>query len=116
MQMTKRVKNNIEILSIKGELDLSNANIVKMILDKEIAAGKLHIVIDMKDLEYLDSSGIGVFINTMNKLRAINGKFILLGMKDSVMRIFNLTKLTSFFKIIKLETELDQIFGNATTP
>lgn len=114
--MTKRVNNNIEILAIKGELDLSNANIVKTILDKEIAAGKIHIVIDMKELEYLDSSGIGVFINTMNKIRTLNGKFILLGMKDSVMRIFNLTKLTSFFKIIKLESELDQIFGNTQTP
>ncbi len=116
MQMTKRLKNNIEILAIKGELDLSNANIVKTILDKEIAAGKINIVIDMKELEYLDSSGIGVFINTMNKIRGLNGKFILLSMKDSVLRIFNLTKLTSFFKIIKNETELDQIFGPSPKP
>jgi anti-sigma B factor antagonist len=111
MQMTKRVKDGIEILAIKGELDLSNVGVVKTIIDREVASGKINLVIDMKDLEYIDSSGIGVFINTMNKIRALSGKFVLMALKDSVSRIFNLTKLTSFFIIIKEETELHTVFN-----
>jgi anti-sigma B factor antagonist len=115
MQMTKRVKDGIEILAIKGELDLSNVAVVKTIIDKEISAGKINMVIDMRDLEYIDSSGIGVFINTMNKIRAHKGRFVLMALRDSVSRIFSLTKLTAFFTIIKEEEELPKVFGAGQT-
>jgi len=110
MQITKRVKGNIEILAIKGELDLNNAGAVKTILEREINAGKIYLVIDMKNLEYIDSSGIGVFINTVNKIRSLRGIFVLMGLNDNIRRIFNLTKLTSFFKIINSEEELSSVF------
>jgi anti-sigma B factor antagonist len=65
----------------------------------------------MKDLEYIDSSGIGVFINTVNKIRSLKGTFVLMGLNDNIKRIFNLTKLTSFFRIVRDEAELDQVFS-----
>ena len=110
MQMTKRVKNNIEILSLKGDFDLSNAKVVKTILDKEIAAGKTNLVMDLTALNYIDSSGIGVFINTMTTLRSKKGKLVLLGMNPNIHRIFEMTKLLSFFVIIQNEDELSKVF------
>ena len=113
MQMTKRIKDGVEILAIKGELDLGNVAVVKTIIDREISAGKINLVIDMLELEYIDSSGIGVIINTMNKIRALKGRFVLMNLRDSVLRIFSLTKLTAFFTIIKSESELTNVFGGA---
>ena len=113
MQITKRIKNELEILAIKGELDLNNAAAVKTILDREINAGKINIVMDLKGLEYIDSSGIGVFINTVNKIRSLKGNFFLLGLNDNIKRIFNLTKLTFFFRIVRDEMELDLISRSA---
>lgn len=110
MQMTKRVKNNIEILSLKGDFDLSNAKVVKTILDKEIVAGKTNLVMDLSALNYIDSSGIGVFINTMTTLRGKKGKLVLLGMNSNIHRIFEMTKLLSFFVIIQKEDELAKVF------
>lgn len=116
MQITKRVRNNVEILAIKGELDLNNAPAVKTILDREINAGKIHLVLDLKDLEYIDSSGIGVFINTVNKIRSLKGTFVLMGLNDNIRRIFNLTKLTSFFRIVRDESELGTVFPSGQPP
>jgi len=110
MQMTKRSKNNIEILSLKGDFDLSNAKVVKTILDKEITAGKINLVMDLSALNYIDSSGIGVFINTMTTLRGKQGKLVLLGMNPNIHRIFEMTKLLSFFVIIQNEDELSKVF------
>ncbi len=116
MQITKRIKNELEILAIKGELDLNNAAAVKTILDREINAGKINIVMDLKGLEYIDSSGIGVFINTVNKIRSLKGNFVLMGLSENIKRIFNLTKLTSFFRIIRDEMELDLISKASNPP
>ena len=110
MQMTKRIKNGIEILALKGDFDLSNAKVVKTILDKEIVAGQINLVMDLSELDYIDSSGIGVFINTMTTLRGKNGKLVLLGMNPNIHRIFEMTKLLTFFVIVDKEEDLAKIF------
>ena len=111
MKIIKRVKNNTVIIAIIGELDLNTVPAAKMVLDSEINSHheQLSLVFDLKELEYIDSSGLGVFINIAGKIRAMKGTYMLMGLLPKIRRIFDLTKLSFFFKIVRDEAELDLI-------
>lgn len=107
LELATRNSGKHRIVTVKGELDMNNVKQLKIIFDVEVENGIRDVVVEMTDLSYIDSSGIGIFIAIMNKLRTVNGTVTLMAMKPEVERIFQLTKLTSFFKIIKSETELE---------
>ncbi len=106
MEINRQVVGDKKVISIAGELDMGNVKELKAVFDEEVASGTRYIVIDMATLNYIDSSGIGAFIALMNKLRSLNGSVTLMKIQPEVMRIFQMTKLTAFFKIINDLSEL----------
>lgn len=116
MQITKKVKGQFVIFSISGNLDMNNVKFVKRIFDDEVNKGTKYVAIDMKNLSYIDSSGIGSFIGLMSKLRQVGGQVILLNMNPEIERIFSMTKLLAFFKVYKSEEEFLSSTGETSTP
>lgn len=115
MQITKKVKGQFVIFSISGNLDMNNVKFVKKIFDDEVNKGTKYVAIDMKNLSYIDSSGIGSFIGLMSKLRQVGGQVILLNMNPEIERIFSMTKLLAFFKVYKSEEEFLGSTGETST-
>ncbi len=99
MKVTKKVVENFVILTISGRLDMTNVSEIKSIFDKEIEAGAINVAINMSELDYIDSSGIGSFIGLMSKLKQKGGNVFLFGMKPDIHKIFQMTKLLGFFKV-----------------
>ena len=108
MEVTKKTKGAYEILGIKGSLDMNNVKFIKKIFDDSMASGIKIVAIDMSSLTYIDSSGIGSFISLVSKVKPRGGSVILMTIRDEVFRIFQMTKLTGFFKIFKNELEFEQ--------
>jgi len=108
MKVTKRWKDNWCILAIKGDFDLNNVETVKSILTREIdgQGGNMRLVADLGGLEYIDSSGLGVLINTAVRIKGLSATFILMNIPESIGRILELTKLKGFFRIVRDEDEL----------
>ncbi|MDD5067641.1 MAG: STAS domain-containing protein [bacterium] len=111
MQITKKIIRKYVVLGVRGNLNMNNVHFIKQIFENEINKGVKFIVIDMKDLTYIDSSGIGSLINLMSKLRSISGQICLMNMRQDIERIFSMTKLLSFFKIFKNEEEFINSLG-----
>ena len=99
MQITKRVKDKFVILGISGNLNMNNVKLVKKVFDSEVEKGAKFIAIDMQNLTYIDSSGIGSFIGLMRKLKGIGGQIYLVNMSPDIEKIFSMTKLLAFFKV-----------------
>lgn len=108
---TSELENNIILLDIEGDIDIYSSNDLKDAILDQIDYGKNKIIVSLKDVTYIDSSGIGVLITTLSKLKKINGDMIIIHVYDSVRKVFELTKLTSFFKIMKSEDEAKKSFG-----
>lgn len=106
MQVTKKTLGQVVIIGISGNLDMNNVKLVKEIFDKEVEKGSKNIAIDMSNLNYIDSSGIGVFIGLMRKLKEVGGSVILFNLTENIKRIFQMTKLLGFFKVYENENEL----------
>jgi anti-anti-sigma factor len=111
MEVTKKSRGQFVILGIKGSLDMNNVKYIKKIFDDTVDSGINSVAIDMGELNYIDSSGIGSFIGLMTKLKGLGGSVVLLNMKPDIERIFAMTKLLAFFKVFKTEEEFLQSIG-----
>ncbi len=111
MDITKKTKGDIVILQIVGEIDLYNAPEIKDIISKLIEERCYNVVIDLEKVSYIDSSGIGALISSLSNLKKYHGGLKIINVYASVRKVFELTKLTSFFEIFDSEEEAIQSFN-----
>ena len=95
-----------KVIQVSGEVDLYNVSELKKALFS-ITDGKHHsVIVDMKKINYMDSSGIGALVAGQKKMRAHNGKFALMSPTEDVLNILKLATLDKFFKIYESEDEI----------
>ncbi|MFW5808036.1 MAG: STAS domain-containing protein [Spirochaetota bacterium] len=111
MEINKRETNDIVILDITGEIDLYNAPEIKDIINKLVEEQKYNVIINLEKVTYIDSSGIGALISSLSNLKKYQGGLKIINVFASVRKVFELTKLTSFFEIFDSEDEAISSFG-----
>lgn len=94
------------IVLVSGEVDLYNVSELKKALFSVTDGANQSVVVDLKNVNYMDSSGIGALVAGQKKMKAHNGKFALLNIHDDVLNILKLATLDRFFKIYESEDEL----------
>ena len=87
------------IVVVGGELDVYTAPKLRDTITELLAAGVYAIVIDMRDVEFLDSSGLGVLVSALKKVRAHDGSLQLICNQNRVLKIFRITGLAEVFVI-----------------
>ena len=110
MDISSRAKGEVYILDISGEIDLYNAPEIKDIVNKLIEQKKYNVIINLKEVTYIDSSGIGALISSLSNLKKYQGGLKIINVFASVKKVFELTKLTSFFEIYDSEEEAIKAF------
>lgn len=87
------------VVRLDGELDHHSAEKVRIELDALIADERIqHLVIDMKTLTFMDSSGIGVLIGRYRTLARRQGSVTVRNMNPSISKIFQLSGLHQIIK------------------
>ncbi|MEW6526742.1 MAG: STAS domain-containing protein [Spirochaetota bacterium] len=95
-----------KVISVSGEVDLYNVSELKKALFSVTDGSYSSVVVDLKDVNYMDSSGIGALVAGQKKMRAHNGKFALMNIHDDVLNILKLATLDKFFTIYESEEDL----------
>jgi anti-anti-sigma factor len=95
-----------KIIEVSGEVDLYNVSELKKALFSITDGKHLSVIVDMSNVNYMDSSGIGALVAGQKKMIAHNGKFALMNIHDDVLNILKLATLDKFFKIYESEDEL----------
>ncbi|HOJ50793.1 MAG TPA: STAS domain-containing protein [Spirochaetota bacterium] len=111
MEINQRTANDVVILDINGEIDLYNAPDIKDTIKNLIDSGKRQVIINLEKVSYIDSSGIGVLISSLSNLKKVGGALKIINVYASVKKVFELTKLTSFFEIYDSEEEALKTFA-----
>jgi len=99
MELNTDHKGKITVISVKGEITAENVAELKKTLGDLLATGRIQLVFDMKDMPYIDSSGLAAIISRSNDLRKKKGDLYLAGMNETVKKIFDVTFLSQHFKI-----------------
>lgn len=98
----KKVEESF-VISISGSLDIYTSLDFKNFLESNIPQGigdKLHVIINLERLNYIDSSGIGMLIKQLNYVQELKGKFSIANMKPAIEKVFKVAGLTSYFQTI----------------
>ncbi|SKA79654.1 anti-anti-sigma regulatory factor, SpoIIAA [Caloramator quimbayensis] len=92
-------RGNTLIVSMCGELDHHSAENVRAKIDNKIDEfGIKNLIFDFSDVNFMDSSGIGVVIGRYKKITEYGGRVGIVSLKPNIKRVFELGGL---FKIIK---------------
>lgn len=109
MTFTEELRNNRVIYRIQGDLisEKESAELVQA-ADAALQQQKNQCVIDISDLRYINSSGIGVLITLLTKFRNRGGDVFLINPSESVQKLLIITKLNSIFNVFRSENEIPQ--------
>ncbi|MEO7994513.1 MAG: STAS domain-containing protein [bacterium] len=105
MDIATREQNNILIVDIKGELDAKAAPDLKDALTDKITGGQHRVLVNLSDISYLDSAGLGVLVSGLKFATRQNGDLRMWGLQDEVKNIFQLTRLNKVFQIFDTEEQ-----------
>ncbi len=92
-------------LDIEGEVDVYTSPQLKHDLVQMAERGVKQIVINLSKVEYLDSTGLGVLIGGLKRMRENGGNLSLVGPGMRIQRIFEITGLNKIFDIYATEEE-----------
>src|SRR6267378_8498675 len=88
------------LVAVDGEIDVASSPQLRQELISLIDRGARSIVLDLHSMSFIDSSGLGVLVGALKRLREHTGDAIVLrGMQDPVRRVFEITGLTELFTI-----------------
>ncbi|MBL7861933.1 MAG: STAS domain-containing protein [Cyclobacteriaceae bacterium] len=110
MNFAQEIKGNSLILRISGDL-IGEDNGMQLIgaVNEAVSHQVKTCIIDISDLRYINSSGIGVLITILTKFRNKGGEVYLMNPSESVTKLLIITKLNSIFQIIKSEADIKKV-------
>ena len=94
-------KDDIVFIILSGQIDSYTSEEIIKITDEHINKGNLKVVIDLTDIDYLDSSGLSALISAKIRLSKRNGNLRLAGLNEKTKRVFDLANLNQIFDIYK---------------
>ncbi|GAB4456087.1 MAG: hypothetical protein OHK0029_13420 [Armatimonadaceae bacterium] len=90
-------QNNCVVLEIRGEVDLQSCSQLEQVLRRWIEGGQRHLVLDMAGVPYVDSSALGVLVNSQRLVQDAQGRIYLARLTPFVERAFEITRLIRLF-------------------
>ncbi|MBL7853384.1 MAG: STAS domain-containing protein [Cyclobacteriaceae bacterium] len=107
MNFNQEIKSNTLILHISGDLIGEDNGVHLVEAVKEAISHKvMTCIIDISELRYINSSGIGVLITLLTKFRNKGGEVYLMRPSESVKKLLVITKLNAIFQVIQSEEEI----------
>ena len=92
-------KNNIEVLELSGELDFHSSPILREKLQEILKKQTVKLLVNLKKVSYIDSSGLATFVETLQKMKRANGQLVLSDLVPAVRSVFEIAKLDHIFQL-----------------
>ena len=87
------------VLAVKGEVDVYTAPRLREKLVELVSQGNHQIVVDLEGVDFLDSTGLGVLVGGLKRLRSHEGDLSLVCTLHRILKVFEITGLTKVFAI-----------------
>ena len=108
MQVQVRRQGDTAIISVSGEVDLYTSPEVRKAITQQSGKKVPLIVVNLAEVEYMDSSGVATLVEGMQLTGKYKGDFRLVGLQPSVREVFELARLDRVFSIFDNEDQAIQ--------
>jgi anti-sigma B factor antagonist len=117
MQTNTRQVGDVTVVDITGRITLGEGNVMLREIVREMAArGNNKIVLNLGEVQYIDSSGIGELVRTHTTIRNMDGQLKLANLHKRVSDLLDMTRLSAVFDIEKdEESAIRSMSGDTTT-
>lgn len=99
LQLTARSEGDWTVLDVVGEVDLYTAPALRDRVASLIDGGVRKLVVDLEQVGFLDSSGLGVLIGALRRLKEHDGELALVCNEGSTLKVLTVTGLDKVFRI-----------------
>ncbi|MEQ8336483.1 MAG: STAS domain-containing protein [Cyclobacteriaceae bacterium] len=104
VEISTKEETDYCLIEVNGEVDASSSieldDAIKAALEK-----KLNLLIDLQNLDYISSAGLGVFISYLEEFKENERKMILFGLKPKVREVFEILGLQHIIKMVETKSE-----------
>ena len=101
LKIAQKNKDSYVVLTVKGEIDLYNARQLKEKINDvmEDNVDTQDILVDIRDVAYIDSTGLGILIGIKRRVTEGKGKLVLVLSSERILKLFSITGLNNIFTI-----------------
>ena len=99
---------SVKVLELTGILDGIRGNELRREVSGIVANGTDILLLDMKEVKFIDSSGLGALVSAMQIVRNANGKLFVCSISDQVRMLFELTKMDRIFQTFTDQDEFNR--------
>jgi len=106
LQILARHLDQITIFDISGEIDLATSPELRKALLRELREARMpRVVLNLKAVRYIDSSGVASLVEGLKASREVGARFILCGLNKTVREVLQLSKLLRIFEVYENEEQ-----------
>lgn len=102
MDIKVEKESNVTKISLSGRLDTNTSGDFENTLNDLFEKGNYNILVDLKDLEYVSSSGLRVFLGAQKKVSAESGNMVIKNANSTIMEVF---EMTGFLDVLTVEND-----------
>jgi len=100
--------NIVRAIQPKGILDSVNSNSLRREITDTIDRGVKTILLDLQDITFMNSSGMGALVATLKAVKAAGGQLALCSLSDQVRIIFELSRMDRIFQVYQDRQEFEE--------
>lgn len=106
MKFSQRELDGVVVLDLKGKLQGGpEAEQFRELFKALVENGKTNVILNLKDVEWIASTGIGIMMRGYKTIREAGGHFILVRVGERTQQIFNVLRLGDIFEILGTEED-----------
>lgn len=94
------------VLTLRGEIDVYTAPRLRQAIVDLVEEGERHLIVDMDNVDFLDSTGLGVLVGGLKRVKTNEGSLSIVITQDKILKIFEITGLD---KVFPIKTSLDEV-------
>ena len=113
LSITRADHGDRTVVHLGGEIDVYTAPLVREKLDEQIQAGRTDLVVDLTEVSFLDSTGLGVLVGRLKLARTRGGSMRLVGTDDRDLKVFSITGLD---KVFEIHPDVESALAAGVTP
>ena len=99
LAISSESRGGVTVVHVGGEIDVYTAPMLREHLDEHIAQGRRHLVVDLEEVPFMDSTGLGVLVGRLKLVRVNKGTLSLVCSSERILKVFSITGLDKVFQI-----------------
>lgn len=96
-----RPEQGVVVIAPSTDIDMSRSPELRTAIRQEMGSGVHKMIVDLVDVNYMDSSGLATLVEAMRNASKTETKLVICNMHEKVSAIFEIARLDSFFSIVE---------------